>query len=59
LRYKWDLFVSGLCFDSSVPIIQDAQANGFVAALKDNAEAKMGLLHAAYGKSNNLCRENP
>ncbi|KIJ05092.1 Drug:H+ antiporter-1 family protein, partial [Paxillus involutus ATCC 200175] len=29
--------------------LQDAQANGFVASLKDNAEAKMGLLHAAYG----------
>ncbi|KAF9265534.1 MFS general substrate transporter [Marasmius fiardii PR-910] len=29
--------------------IQDAQANGFVAALKKNAETKMGLLHAVYG----------
>lgn len=29
--------------------IQDAQANGFVATLKDNPEAKMGILHAAYG----------
>jgi fucose permease len=29
--------------------LQDAQANGFVATLKDNAEAKMGLLHAVYG----------
>ncbi|KAF9455361.1 major facilitator superfamily domain-containing protein, partial [Collybia nuda] len=29
--------------------LQDAQANGFVASLKDNAEAKMGFLHAAYG----------
>ncbi|KAF8813139.1 MFS general substrate transporter [Phlegmacium glaucopus] len=29
--------------------LQDAQANGFVATLKDNAETKMGLLHAAYG----------
>ena len=28
---------------------QDAQANGFVAVLKHNAEAKMGVLHAAYG----------
>lgn len=29
--------------------LQDAQANGFVATLKDNPEAKMGILHAAYG----------
>jgi hypothetical protein len=28
---------------------QDAQANGFVASLKDNASEKMGMLHAAYG----------
>jgi hypothetical protein len=29
----------------------DAQANGFVASYKDNAAtAKMGFLHAAYGK---------
>jgi fucose permease len=27
----------------------DAQANGFVASYKDNAAAKMGVLHAAYG----------
>ncbi|KAG2008699.1 MFS transporter [Coprinopsis cinerea AmutBmut pab1-1] len=30
--------------------LQDAQANGFVGALTENAEAKMGVLHAAYGK---------
>jgi hypothetical protein len=29
----------------------DAQANGFVASYKDNAAAKMGILHAAYGKA--------
>ncbi|KAL1722942.1 major facilitator superfamily domain-containing protein [Schizophyllum commune] len=29
--------------------IQDAQANGYVASLKDSSEAKMGFLHAAYG----------
>ena len=33
------------------PVDEDAQANGFVASLKDNAETKMGLLHAAYGMS--------
>jgi fucose permease len=30
--------------------LQDAHANGFVANYKDNAAAKMGILHAAYGK---------
>ena len=29
--------------------LQDAQANGYVACLKENASAKMGLLHAVYG----------
>ncbi|KAL1740986.1 major facilitator superfamily domain-containing protein [Schizophyllum fasciatum] len=29
--------------------IQDAQANGYVASLANNSEAKMGMLHAAYG----------
>ncbi|PPQ65344.1 hypothetical protein CVT26_000057 [Gymnopilus dilepis] len=29
--------------------LQDAQANGFVATLKDHPESKMGVLHAAYG----------
>ncbi|KZT32778.1 MFS general substrate transporter [Sistotremastrum suecicum HHB10207 ss-3] len=29
--------------------LQDAQANGFVASLQENAAAKMGILHAAYG----------
>ncbi|KAF8664605.1 hypothetical protein AX16_000705 [Volvariella volvacea WC 439] len=28
---------------------QDAQANGYVASIKRNAETKMGILHAAYG----------
>jgi hypothetical protein len=36
-------------------MMQDAQANGFVAALKDHAEAKMGLLHAAYGEQITNC----
>lgn len=30
--------------------LNDAQANGFVASYKDNTAAKMGILHAAYGK---------
>ena len=28
---------------------QDAQANGFIATLKDNRETKLGILQAAYG----------
>jgi len=30
--------------------LEDAQANGFVASYKDNAAAKMGIIHAAYGE---------
>ena len=30
--------------------LNDAQANGFVASYKVNTAAKMGILHAAYGK---------
>ena len=29
--------------------MQDAEANGLVASLKHQAEAKMGILHAVYG----------
>ncbi|OCH86759.1 MFS general substrate transporter [Obba rivulosa] len=29
--------------------LQDAGANGYVASLADNAETKMGILHAVYG----------
>ncbi|EIN08470.1 MFS general substrate transporter [Punctularia strigosozonata HHB-11173 SS5] len=29
--------------------LQDAQANGYTASFKNNAEAKMGILHAVYG----------
>lgn len=42
------------CTDSVVRpagiALQDAQANGFVADLPNNASAKMGLLHAVYGE---------
>lgn len=30
--------------------LQDAQSNGFVGALRNNASAKMGLIHSVYGK---------
>jgi len=42
-------FVLGYAINGVGMALQDAQANGFVACLKDNAEAKMGILHAAYG----------
>ncbi|KAB5589527.1 hypothetical protein CTheo_7034 [Ceratobasidium theobromae] len=29
--------------------LQDAQSNGFVGALRNNASAKMGLIHSVYG----------
>jgi hypothetical protein len=31
--------------------LQNAQSNTFIAQLPNNASAKMGLLHASYGKS--------
>ena len=30
--------------------VQNAHANGFVASLKKDSHAKMGLLHGAYGR---------
>ncbi|KAF9239880.1 MFS general substrate transporter [Melanogaster broomeanus] len=42
-------FVLGYVINGMGMVLQDAQANGFVASIADNAEAKMGLLHAAYG----------
>ncbi|THU92825.1 MFS general substrate transporter [Dendrothele bispora CBS 962.96] len=29
--------------------VQDAQANGYTASMRDNTETRMGMLHAAYG----------
>ncbi|KAI9463115.1 MFS general substrate transporter [Boletus coccyginus] len=42
-------FVLGYAINGIGMALQDAQANGFVASLKNNAETKMGILHAAYG----------
>ncbi|KAF8439081.1 major facilitator superfamily domain-containing protein [Boletus edulis BED1] len=42
-------FVLGYAINGIGLALQDAQANGFVASLKENAETKMGILHAAYG----------
>ncbi|KAF9219515.1 MFS general substrate transporter [Gyrodon lividus] len=39
-------FVLGYAINGIGMALQDAQANGFVVSIKDNAEAKMGLLHA-------------
>lgn len=43
------VFVMAYTINGVGVALQDAQANGFVATLKHNAETKMGLLHAAYG----------
>ncbi|KAI0087348.1 MFS general substrate transporter [Irpex rosettiformis] len=43
------VFVLGYVFNSFGLSLQDAGANGYVASLKDNAETKMGVIHAAYG----------
>jgi hypothetical protein len=44
------LFVIAYAISGFGASFEDAQANGFVASYKDNAAAKMGILHAAYGK---------
>ncbi|TFY77871.1 hypothetical protein EWM64_g6140 [Hericium alpestre] len=43
------VFVMGYCINGFGLALQDAQANGFVASYRDNAAAKMGILHAVYG----------
>jgi fucose permease len=42
-------FLLGYTINGIGLALQDAQANGFVVSIKDNSEAKMGILHAAYG----------
>lgn len=42
-------FVLGYAINGIGGALQDAQANAYVAGLRDNKEAKMGMLHAAYG----------
>src|SRR6266404_2973376 len=44
------LFVIAYAINGFGASLEDAQSNGFVASYKNNAEAKMGILHAAYGK---------
>ncbi|KAJ6627841.1 major facilitator superfamily domain-containing protein [Mycena sp. CBHHK59/15] len=43
------VFVLSFVINGVGMAIQDAQANGYVASLKNNSEIKMGLLHGAYG----------
>ncbi|KAI5996336.1 MFS general substrate transporter [Pisolithus albus] len=40
------LFALGYAINGIGMALQDAQANGFVASLRDNPEMKMGILHA-------------
>ncbi|KAI6106938.1 major facilitator superfamily domain-containing protein [Pisolithus croceorrhizus] len=42
------LFVLGYAINGVGMALQDAQANGFVASLRDNPEMKMGILHAVW-----------
>jgi len=44
------VFVMAFAINGFGASLQDAQANGFVASYKNNAAAKMGIIHAAYGK---------
>jgi hypothetical protein len=50
------LFVIAYAINGFGASLGDAQANGFVASYKDNAAAKMGILHAAYGKASLIQR---
>ncbi|KAI0000192.1 MFS general substrate transporter [Russula compacta] len=43
------VFVIAYAINGFGASLGDAQANGFVANYKDNAAAKMGIIHAAYG----------
>ncbi|KAL4071424.1 major facilitator superfamily domain-containing protein [Scleroderma yunnanense] len=43
------VFILGYAINGVGMALLDAQANGFVASLRDNPETKMGILHAAYG----------
>ncbi|KAI0350646.1 MFS general substrate transporter [Trametes cingulata] len=43
------VFVLGYFMNGFGIGLQDAGANGYVASLKENASAKMGILHAIYG----------
>ncbi|KAF4564724.1 hypothetical protein EYR40_010896 [Pleurotus pulmonarius] len=43
------VFVIAYVINGAGIAMQDAQANGYVASIKENAETKMGILHAAYG----------
>lgn len=43
------VFILGYAINGLGMALQDAQANGFVASLRDDPETKMGILHAAYG----------
>ena len=47
---RFQVTLSSSCNQSD---LQNAQANSFVASLKDNATTKLGFLHAAYGKETN------
>lgn len=43
------VFVMAYTINGIGMAVQDAQANGYVASLRDNKETKMGILHAVYG----------
>ncbi|TFK72081.1 MFS general substrate transporter [Pluteus cervinus] len=45
------VFVLAFVLNGFGSALQDSQANGFVASLKDGGELKMGVLHASYVES--------
>ncbi|KAK7034020.1 hypothetical protein VNI00_012451 [Paramarasmius palmivorus] len=53
-RLPFAVFVMSYVLGGMAISVQDAGASAYVANIKENAETKMGLLHAAYG-SGALC----
>ncbi|KAF8181818.1 MFS general substrate transporter [Pholiota molesta] len=49
LALPFPLFTIAFGFTGMGAAIQDAQANGFIAMVRNDGERKMGLLHAFYG----------
>lgn len=43
------VFVMAFAINGVGVALQDAQATGYVASLKENSKTKMGILHAVYG----------
>ncbi len=48
------LMCTAFCFAGFGISLQNAQGNGFVGSLREDATTKLGFLHASYGKVSTL-----